>query len=213
LEAYREEGASDLETIANYFWNTELSEALYPSLQAFEIALRNSVHAALSAHFSDLYWFDRPHLLLDWQVEAVAGARLELTRYKKPHEPGRIVAELHFGFWHSMFNRPYEEILWYANGAVLLEAVFPNLPRSLRTRKEVWKRIDRIRRLRNRVFHYEPIWKKRDLEDLDVVIHDMLGAISPSLEAVVALSGHYRETLRNGSKTTRDKLVRIMELE
>ncbi len=213
LEAYREEDASDIETLANYFWNMELSEALYPSLQAFEIALRNGIHSALTDHFKDAMWFDRPDLMLDWQTEAVAKAREELTKHNKAHEPGRIIAELHFGFWHSMFNRPYEEVLWYANGAALIEAVFPHLPRHLRKRKEIWRRIDRIRRLRNRVFHYEPIWKKRDLEELSVIIHDMTHAISPELAAIIALSTHYPELLRDGAEGTQAKLLRIMEMD
>ncbi len=212
LEAYREPGGSDLDTLANYFWNVELSEALYPSLQAFEIALRNSIHTALVQHFQNVHWFDQADLMLDWQMEAIAKARDELSLHKKPHDPGRIIAELHFGFWHSMFNRPYEEVLWYADGARLLEAVFPHLPRPLRTRKEVGKRIDRIRRLRNRVFHYEPIWRKRDLEELAVITHEMLAAISPELEAVIALSSRFSEVLRHGPEHTRANLIKIIEV-
>jgi hypothetical protein len=104
-------------------------------------------------------------------------------------------------------------VLWYANGAVLLQSVFPNLPRPLRTRKEVWKRIDRIRRLRNRVFHYEPIWKKRDLQEIDVIIHEMLHSISPDLEAILALSTRFPDALRAGAKGTQNRLLRLMETE
>jgi len=213
LEAYREEGASDLETLVNYFWNMELSEALYPGLQAFEIALRNSIHTALTDRFHDDMWFDRPGLLLEWQVGAVKQAREELDKHHKLHESGRIVAELHFGFWHSMFNRPYEDVLWYPDGAALLDVVFPHLPRPLRTRKEIWKRIDRIRRLRNRVFHYEPIWKKRDLDDLGTHVHEMLAVISPELEAVVALTARYSIVLSEGRQVISERLVHLLEMD
>jgi len=212
LEAYREEGSDDLETLANYFWNMELSEALYPILQAFEVSLRNSIHSALSAHFENSSWFDHPGLLLEWQAEAIVSAKRTLDEHKRTHEPGRIVAELHFGFWHSMFNRPYEELLWHANQASLLRAVFPYMPRTIRTRKVIWSRIDRIRRLRNRVFHYEPIWKKQDLDDQVILIHELLAMISPPLEAIIALSERFSGVYQGGPRNSHAKLFQLMDL-
>ena len=89
--------------VVNYFFNIELSESLYPSLQAFEVALRNTVHATLTNRFNDR-WFDRRTLLGSWQHDQVQYAKDKLNKEGKPHDPGRAVAELHFGFWHSMFN-------------------------------------------------------------------------------------------------------------
>ncbi len=54
LENYRA-GGSDLDMVDNYFYNLELSEALYPALQAFEIALSNSINICLREHFEDSY--------------------------------------------------------------------------------------------------------------------------------------------------------------
>jgi hypothetical protein len=67
LENYRPIGGSDLEMVVNYFHNLELSEALYPSLQAFEIALRNGIHSTLAIHFNYTFWFDTPGFLPEWQ--------------------------------------------------------------------------------------------------------------------------------------------------
>lgn len=78
LEAYRPVGASDLEMMVNYLWNIELSEALYPCLQSFEVALRNSIHASLSDHFQNEFWFDQG-ILLEWQEETLYEAREQLT--------------------------------------------------------------------------------------------------------------------------------------
>ena len=190
LEAYRLANGNDLDMIVNYVWNIELSEALYPCLQTFEIALRNSVHQALTNHYQSEYWFDRGDLL-EWQQERVRDARDELTKSQKPLEAGRIVAELTFGFWSSMFNSPYEEILWHANGAVLIDRVFPSLPRALRNRKKLSQRVERIRRLRNRVFHYEPIWKTPDLAQRHFQIHEALDWISPEMRAVMTLCDRF----------------------
>jgi hypothetical protein len=194
LEAYRPAGAADLDMVVNYLWNTELSEALYPSLQAFEIALRNGIHRALTVQFGTELWFDRG-ILLEWQEKTLEEARRELTLHRKPHEPGRIVAELSFGFWSSMFNSPYEEPLWYANGAASLDIVFPHIPRAMRTRRTISRRIERIRRLRNRVFHYEPIWNKADLHQRHQQILEALAWISPETREMVGQLDRFEHIL------------------
>jgi hypothetical protein len=197
LEAYRPTGTDDLTMIVNYFSNIELSEALYPTLQAFEIALRNSVHAALGRHFASEFWFDRPRLLQTRQQGSVLDARRELTKHGKPHDAGRIVAELNFGFWHSMFNRPFEAGLWHANRAALLAEVFPNLPRTLRTRLAIWNRCDQIRRLRNRVMHDEPIWARPRLLDEHAQILETLGWISSDMRTAIAMCDRFDDVFRS----------------
>lgn len=191
LEAYRMSGDSDLAVCANYLWNIEVSEALYPALQMFEVALRNSVHTALTNHFKSEQWFLEPGFLLQWQADEVRRAMRTLAKHQKPRDAGRIIAELSFGFWGSMFNRPYEELVWHADKARLLKMVFPGIPRSLRTRQAIWDRIERIRRLRNRVFHYEPVWNRGDLGARHREIVEALSWISVELAEILALSDRF----------------------
>jgi hypothetical protein len=207
LEAYRPTGASDLDMVVNYIRNIELSEALYPCLQSFEIALRNSIHTALSRKFQTEFWFDQKELLLSGQGRAVSGARDELTKHGKPQESGRIVAELNFGFWHSMFNRPYETGLWHAHGAALLVDVFPHLPRTLRTRQSVWNRCDQIRRLRNRVFHYEPIWARPNLAGEHQHVLESLGWINGEMRDTIEMCDRFNDTLRAGRQPVKDRIM------
>lgn len=194
--------------VVNYVWNMELSEALYPCLQTFEIALRNSIHAAFTEHHKTDMWFEQ-HDLLDWQKDTLQKARDQLTTFREPHEPGRIVAELSFGFWSSMFNSPYEHI-WYADRAALLERVFPNIPRTLRTRKKISQRVERIRRLRNRVFHYEPVWNKTDLQERHAQIHEALAWINVEIRDVMALSDRF-DSVFGERQSIADKLAEHLE--
>ena len=109
LNAYRSSGLDDLDVVACYLWNSALSEALYPTLQTFEVGLRNALHNALTFRFGQADWYDSPHQFLDQASQnAILEGKFELTKNGKPHEPGRIVAELGFGFWTSLFNRKYE---------------------------------------------------------------------------------------------------------
>lgn len=57
LAKYRPQNGTDLETAVNYFWNIELSEALYPGFAALEITLRSGIHEVLTAREGADMWF------------------------------------------------------------------------------------------------------------------------------------------------------------
>jgi hypothetical protein len=185
--------------VVHYFYNLELAEALYPSLQAFEIAFRNSIHLALSQYFQTPFWFDTPGLYpppkppkrLPWQDEALQAARKKLTEEGKPHDPDRIVAEMHFGYWHSLLNRPFQNKIWSPNSWQNLREVFPLAPRRPFDRQIAWDRIDRIRIIRNRVMHYEPIWHRARLTDDHSAILEALRWISPDMHDTIAMCDRF----------------------
>jgi hypothetical protein len=184
LEAYQaRSNASDALTLAaHYARNIALSESLYPSLQAIEIALRNSIHDAISAYCNSEEWY-APHcqLLLPQELLAIEKARITLGKGKKSISPGGIMAELNFGFWTSLFDLRYEQRLWPRH----LKSVFPNIPRTARTRKNLSTRLNRIRRLRNRVFHHEPIWYWRDLSQQHQEVIEVIGWINPAMKSFI----------------------------
>jgi len=97
LESYRPAAGTDLDTVVNYFWNLCLCEALYPSLNAAEISLRNSIHTALSSHYQNDYWFDDENVVESRQYQQVLKARETLRHREKEETAGRIVAELTSG--------------------------------------------------------------------------------------------------------------------
>ena len=168
LESYQRDGASDQIAVARYCWNVALAEALYPSLHVVEIALRNALDAALARYTGDSGWLQAQVDFLDERGRgSVSLARAKLG----PREShGKLVAELTFGFWTSLLNKAYEQSLWVE----ALHEAFPGLRPSQRTRRTVSSRMNKIRDLRNRVFHHEPIWYRQTL----AVDHaDLLGAI------------------------------------
>lgn len=222
LENYRPETGSELEMVVNYFFNIELSEALYPSLQAFEVALRNSIHSAFSQHFGTQFWFDTPGLYpsppppetaeeevetIPWQEKALQAARDNLTARGKPHEPGRIVAELHLGYWNSLLNRPFVDKLWLLNHGALLTQVFPHATRSQQVPRHLEKRITRIRLLRNRVMHYEPIWKRKHLYQNHADILETLSWISPAMHETIAMCDRFPQILASGHTDMKRKVL------
>jgi hypothetical protein len=142
-----------------YVWNTEISAALYGPLQALEILVRNAFHRELSAVYGPT-WYDNPQVPLTPPAWArVADAKDTLRRANRPLDPGRIVAELSFGFWERLLTHGppgklnYEMALWRP----ALHHAFPN---SRRRRADVHKPLPGLRDLRNRIAHHEPIFAR-----------------------------------------------------
>lgn len=180
LDAYRgkpPQPISNIQLFGRYAWNMALSEALYPSLQILEIALRNTLHQAATAHFGQADWFDMSNVLQhQHERDAVQRAKIALSQQRKPHDASRIVAELNFGFWTSLFDKRYEQTLWPR----LLIPAFPHMPRGQRTRSNLSAHFTKIRRLRNRVFHHEPIWHWHDLALQHLQIQEAIAWIEPA---------------------------------
>lgn len=135
-----------------YTLNTQLSEALYTPLQMLEVALRNRIHTVMTeAHHEG--WFDEEGiLLLESQLEQIEKARADLKEGGKKPIPGRIVAALTFSFWTSMLSPKYED-LWQKR----LNRIARTLEGKGLTRKKLSDPLARIRTLRNRIAHHEPI--------------------------------------------------------
>jgi hypothetical protein len=145
---------SILDCYTYYNWNTVLSESFYTSLQTLEVALRNTIHNNASLHFGSDKWFENPDLIHGEQQKKIKDVKDNLIKRNKNLSAGRILAELSFGFWTSLFNSQYDQLLWHP----LIKKSFPYMKARIRTRATLSKRLNKIRNLRNRIFHYEPIW-------------------------------------------------------
>jgi hypothetical protein len=200
---YTRTASGDAEAIGRYVWNGRLSEALYPALMHLEIALRNRLHSAISARYSIGPWEEVPcwldlatPILRPEEVSEVNKAKWRLRRQSKPLDVGRMVAELNFGFWNSLLDLRYERshALW----PHLLKEVFPNVPRTDRKRKLISARINKIRLLRNRVFHYEPIWHWKDLDQQHEQLVEVLSWLSSDLLLITGAVDRFDDVLRTG---------------
>jgi hypothetical protein len=145
-----------------YTLNTRISESLYIPLQALEIALRNRIHAVMTEARHVSWFSDNGFLLNVRQSEQLAKAIKDVEDSGRQLTPGRIVAELTFGFWTAMFGTVYED-LWRRT----LHRI-GNRPNGRRLeRKHFAGPLTPIRKLRNRVAHHEPIihWSLRKHHD------------------------------------------------
>ena len=82
----------------------------------------------------------------------------------------RVVAELSFGFWTGLTGPRYD-VLWRNH----LVKIFPRRPVQ---RAHVQTRLNSIRKLRNRVAHYEPILSRPLQKDVNQIF-DTISWMSP----------------------------------
>jgi hypothetical protein len=159
-------------------------------LGAFEVTLRNALHAQLTAWHGQragAWYYDPRRVLSEKSREDVQAARDRVRRLNRPETPGRVIAELGFGFWRFLLASQYEKTLW----TPYLRHGFPYLrPQS---RRNVHDRVARLNQLRNRVAHHEPIHGRdlaRDHADLLLVatwIHPTVGEWLAGLSRVPAV--------------------------
>lgn len=156
-----------------YLLNTELSASLYGPLQALEVVIRNAMHRKLTKLYGT-DWYDHPKCHLEFQQrQKVQEAKDILARDRKPVIPPQIVANLSFGFWVGLIGNKYENF-WRPH----LYSAFPHVSHPIR-RKDIHGLLNKIKRLRNRIAHHEPIIE-RNIEEEYSLILKAIGWVCPA---------------------------------
>jgi hypothetical protein len=187
MSPYKDGNRSESQALAVYQNNILLCESLYPSLHLLEVLLRNRLEEALVNQHGD-QWYSRPTFVeslhddesrkLNEALQKLGKENLDRQRDGKPIKTvnsGRVVAQLSFGFWTGLLGTNYEQTLWVPNHKRIFPAALP----SERNIKQIRLRINRVRLLRNRVMHHEPIWNHPALWDRYQDILDFIEWISP----------------------------------
>lgn len=154
--------------MALYKLNMMLSRAFFLPLTVFEVTFRNRLCDAMSAHFNDQNWIinqkngfmshpslSRPargnNSVEDFLKRQVEKAEKEIKNRGVNITSGRIIAEQPLAFWVAFFNRDYYRVL-----ASAPKSTFLKLPAG-KGRGDVSHALNEIRKIRNRIFHHEPI--------------------------------------------------------
>lgn len=100
------------------------------------------------------------------EQEKIDKAIVELTQTKKEINSDNIVSSLSFGFWTNLFHKSYNYPVW--DRSKMMERVFPFLKPHQRNLKQIQKEMEAIRKLRNRVFHFENLqsWNFAEIKKL-----------------------------------------------
>ncbi|HQD96438.1 MAG TPA: hypothetical protein PLO15_03365 [Propionicimonas sp.] len=157
-------GSDPDKAIALYEWNARVSAAFWEEFSYFEVAFRNALDSRMAARHRAL---GRPgHWIFDDTRELgrdargagqhnqpyrdVAEAMRRVRINRKPTDPGQIISEISFGFWHQLVSKRHVA-LWPD-----LASGFPNAPR--RNQALVREPVARLRDFRNRIGHHHRVW-------------------------------------------------------
>lgn len=182
LETYRltpTDSTNDL--VQRYLYNIELSQFLYPALSLLEVTLRNHLNSAIDQFIKPNWLLEEakastPSILLPFEHNLLMQAVQNLSKpfydkqrnlLNRPLTAGKLIAELNFGFWVNLCNDKYNPTIWMKKPTIFDE-VFPyfddfmaksnpNAKRHKRINKVATKLVPTLR-LRNRIFHHEPVF-------------------------------------------------------
>lgn len=161
-----------------YIANIMISQVFYPILSTIEITLRNAIDATFKNLLGD-NWLEQEYQhnnilhKKDYDKFKIAYEKIK-DKYKSKFTTGKVIAELHFGFWTTLCSKSYNDRIWTKKG--FFKGVFENYPESKQQQiHQISFKLDKIRRFRNRVFHYEPIIRDDyDIKFMYLLIEEIL---------------------------------------
>ncbi|WP_086819321.1 hypothetical protein [Allokutzneria sp. NRRL B-24872] len=179
LAPYRAVCGGDLgAALTLYEQNARISAAFWRTLGHVEVLVRNAMHSALVDRSGRADWYvPLAGLLTEKAQKDIASAQARVARNGRTATPGRVVAELPFGFWRYLLAARYDRTLW----RTCLKDAFPG---ASGLRREVHDKVAGLHELRNRIAHHEPV-HNRPLRRLRADALVVAGWICPSSRAWV----------------------------
>jgi len=159
------------DNLQEYKNNIYISEKYYILLSIFEISLRNSIDDYFKSKIG-VAWLDSEILHIDTK-QRVDEAKKKILQRRETLTHDKIIAELPLGFWTSLFRKSYTNLIRVKD----IKHIFPNIPpkkQKLITRSILDRKLNLIRKFRNRVFHYERIIKKQEYINIQNDIFELL---------------------------------------
>ena len=142
--------------VEGYENDIEIARHLYKSLHFLEVFIRNRIDRELSKVFTEDWIFG----ITDFPFSERSLSQLSEIKYKKRDA---IISNISFGFWTGLFHSSYHHPLWIKKS--LVAKTFPYFKTEERGLKQIELELDKIRRLRNRIFHFEPLFQMNLIED------------------------------------------------
>lgn len=160
----------DLGALLLYAWNAEVSGALLAPLHICEVVIRNAVADAVEAIYGPKWpWSPTFERSLPDPLQGYSPRRDLQSARRTARTTGKVIPELSFVFWQKMFTGRYDTRIWIPH----LCRTLPNLEADqtvAQSRKRIYADLERVRLLRNRIAHHEPIFSRVLEDDYQVIL-------------------------------------------
>lgn len=179
------QNSNNKELIEAYILNAKISENFYFLLQNLEVTLRNAIYDSYSQNSffkKDFFYLREKDTTQKYNREFHSYACWKMIGTVKHHlekegvvvTDGKIISELNFGFWTTLLEENYYKTkIWRK----IFKDVFPNYPHGNKIDDDVDKLsiiLNMIRQFRNRIFHFEAIIHKSNLNQIHKDILDVI---------------------------------------
>jgi hypothetical protein len=164
--------------LALYAWNAQVSASMLAPLHFCEVAIRNAVADAITAAHGPQWPWDAGFMRSLPNPSKGYNPRQDLKSARAGKTtPGKVIPELKFIFWQTIFTSRFDAGLWVHHLRTVLPHADP-LMSDAQVRALVYAELEQLRKLRNRIAHHEPIFK-RNLADDFQKIHDLISIRCP----------------------------------
>ena len=200
-----------------YIANIMISQAFYPILSTIEITLRNAIDSTFKNLLGD-DWLEQ-----EYQCNTILHPK-DYEKFKTSYEKiqhkygdnftsGKVIAELHFGFWTTLCSKRYNDRIWTKKG--FFKGVFENYPKSKQQQiHDVADKLNKIRNFRNRIFHYEPIIRDDyDIRCMYLLIEEVLNYLPKDNMEVVNKTSKFKKVYNKLNKRFKSKKSRALYAE
>jgi hypothetical protein len=153
-----------------YAWNAGVSGAMLIPLHICEVTIRNAVSTAIENVYGPQWpWSSGFERSLPDPTKTFSPKRDLISARRKYTTTGKVIPELKFAFWQSIFTSRHDSRFW----SPFLPTIFPNMD-STKTvqerRKMIYDDLEQLRFLRNRIAHHEPIFARALSDDYSKIV-------------------------------------------
>lgn len=159
----------NVDALSLYAWNVQVSGAFLAPLHICEVVIRNAISEVLEKVYgSNWPW----STTFEKSLPNSGGycPKDDLCRARKKFSStGKVIPELKFVFWQKMFTGRFDDRLWDKH----LKDTFPNIMKNRTVpdiRISIYRDLETIRELRNRIAHHEPIFSRPLKSELNTII-------------------------------------------
>lgn len=179
------------DAVKAYYLLNDLSQHLFMPMQLVEVLLRNKLNHHITQLKRSQDWYNSIPVTAKSQQQVVAAID-QAIRETGRHVPlaQDVVCRLTFGFWVQLLASPYRSTknprirLW---GTTSYRNVFPGASPDL-TLGSAFDRLQLLNKLRNRLFHHEPIWRQGKVSSIEEAIIEIQNKYDNIVEVVGWLS-------------------------